>query len=626
MQLSLEDVLEFYAQQLHHRPYQPPSLATADLTLTDWFCGFGGGTIGAHQVRGARLLVTSAFNHNPTCIKVHSKNHPETEHGCVDITAFEASYFPGSQCAIFAPECKYHTTANSNAALRDWEERPQQQLALDFWADDEVTQKQRQSVWNKLSEKERQEALYRAERSRMTMGQVARMAAHHQYLWFIVENVVQVRRWRHFKAWVNEIRGLGYKMIPVYLNAAMGGVPQLRDRVFFFCYKSHLPTPNLQWRPLAWCPRCKSIGLSEQRWKKWQHDPIDPMHPGGKYGKHAQYLYHCCHCGEVTYPYARPAADIINWDIPCVPIGQRQEHKLPPLKETTRGRIGAGLKRYAGTHLLDTTYSQAGVSGKVKSLSEPLPAQTTRQSFALAIAPTLHSIGTHNAPIIQLSGHQHRHLTAFIATLRGKQPQNRPINAPISTLTTSGAHHGLTVLPQGNHRAGINSVNTNSAFMVGFYSRNNAHSDIHQPLHTLTPEPRFGVATLPAIQEMGGLREQIDKPSTPLLYTYHGAASLHPVGVPLTTQTTKERHALLVLPDGKALDLDHPPQLEEAIDACGFRMLTWEEARRGMGFPEVYQMTSNRRLNFHGIGQAISPACIQMIIEMALRSWGSAIG
>ncbi len=134
----------------------------------------------------------------------------------------------------------------------------------------------------------------------------------------------------------------------------------------------------------------------------------------------------------------------------------------------------------------------------------------------------------------------------------------------------------------------------------------------------MTPEPRFGVATLPTNEGVGGLREPA---LTPLLYTYHGVASLHPIGVPLTTQTTRERHALLMV-GGKELDLDDPEQLEAAIDACGFRMLTWEEARRGMGFPEVYQMTTNRRLNFHGIGQAISPACIQMIIEMALRSWG----
>ncbi len=485
MELTLQDVLAFYVQQLHHRPYQPPSIATADLTLTDWFCGFGGGTIGAHQVKGARLLVTSAFNHNSTCIKVHSRNHPDTEHGCVDITAFEASYFPGSKAAIFAPECKYHTTANSNAALRDWEESPQQQLALDFWTDEEVSLKERQRVWDKLTERERQAALYRAERSRMTMGQVAKMAGYHNYQWFIVENVVQVRRWRHFKAWVNEIKGLGYKVIPVYLNAAMVGVPQLRDRVFFFCYKAHLPTPDLQWKPLAWCPHCQTIGQSEQRWKKWQYDPTDPLHPGGKYGNHAQYLYHCCQCGEVAYPYGRPAGDIVDWSIPTVPIGERQGHKLPPLKDSTRARIGAGLQRHAGTHLLDTTYSQAGTSGKVKGLSEPLPAQTTRQSFALAMAPGQSSIGTQTAPIIQLGGQRSDRPQGFIVTLRGKQPQNRSINAPLSTLTTSGAHHGLTVLPQWRHHAGINDGNAHQAFMVGYYSRENAHSTIQQPLHRI---------------------------------------------------------------------------------------------------------------------------------------------
>ena len=51
-------------------------------------------------------------------------------------------------------------------------------------------------------------------------------------------------------------------------------------------------------------------------------------------------------------------------------------------------------------------------------------------------------------------------------------------------------------------------------------------------------------------------------------------------------------------------------------------MLSWQEARLGMAFPESYKMTRNKRNNFFGLGQAITPCVVPWMIERAIEAWG----
>ena len=178
--------------------------------------------------------------------------------------------------------------------------------------------------------------------------------------------------------------------------------------------------------------------------------------------------------------------------------------------------------------------------------------------------------------------------TTFVATFRGSRGQQSRINQPISTVTS--VNHHAVVAPQ----------------ILSYYGRDHVCADADQPLSTVTPNPRHGLVVPQA---------------EPHLLTYHGCSGWHSIGLPTTTQTTKERHAL-VLPNGTDLDLDDPDQLEAAIDSCGFRMLSWQEARLGMAFPESYKMTRNKRNNFFGLGQAITPCVVPWMIERAIEAWG----
>lgn len=249
--------------------------------------------------------------------------------------------------------------------------------------------------------------------------------------------------------------------------------------------------------------------------------------------------------------------------------------------------------------VLDTAYSHAEPSGKVRSAEAPLFTQTCRESAAVTLAPgsfvsTLRSGRPRNQPVDQpLATFTSVNNTAvvaqpFVATFRGDHPQNSPISQPISTVTTVNHHAVITPRP----------------LILSYYSREQVCSPVDQPTGTITPEPRHAVVT----------------PAQPHLLTYHGQSGWHPMGLPTTTQTTKVRHAL-VLPNGEELDLNDPTQLEIAIDGCGFRMLSWQEARSGMAFPSDYRMTDSKRNNFFGLGQAITPCVVPWMIERAIESW-----
>ena len=471
---------------------------------------------------------------------------------------------------LFSPECKYHSGATDNSALNDW--TGGQQLSL--FEDDELTLLQRNQRWAAMSESERAKALWQAERSRLTMGQVVRMVAHHQYKFFIVENVVEVHRWRHFGQWLSELKALNYVVVPLCLNSMVFGAPQSRDRVFFFCYQAHLRKPDLQWRPLSYCPTCRADIQAVQSWKK----------PHQQYGKYkAQYIYRCSTCLMQAYPYVRGADQIIDWSLPLHSVGARknlefcQQQNVKTLQPKTRQRIGVGLKtlhKRVASERPTESGCQTIASDQIPFISILRSDKPRNQPLSVPLA-TFTSINNH-AVVFP---------TAFVATFRGSRGQHSSTTQPISTVTS--VNHHAVITPQ----------------VLSYYSRENTCASVEQPLGTLTTNPRHALL-LPQ----------------PHLLTYHGQSGWNPVGLPSTTQTTKERHAL-VLPNGEKLDLDDPAQLEGAIDGCGFRMLSWQEARLGMAFPESYKMTRNKRNNFFGLGQAITPCVVPWMIERAIAAW-----
>ena len=81
----------------------------------------------------------------------------------------------------------------------------------------------------------------RSEVSRRTAYQIVRFAEVFKPRWIIVENVVHMKTWKSYKAWLDEITDLGYNVQSQVINAADHGVPQARRRLFILCDLNQKP-------------------------------------------------------------------------------------------------------------------------------------------------------------------------------------------------------------------------------------------------------------------------------------------------------------------------------------------------------------------------------------------------
>lgn len=161
------------------------------------------------------------------------------------------------------------------------------------------------------------------------MWDVPRFAEVHGYEIVVVENVVEAHDWVMFDAWLLAMHGLGYDHELVFTNSMHTlEVPQSRDRMYAIFWKSGNRGPDLDFRPLAHCDTCGDV-RAVQSWKR----------PDRRWGRYrAQYVFRCPACWQRVEPFARPAADAIDWALPSQRIGDR----ATPLAEKTTARIQAG--------------------------------------------------------------------------------------------------------------------------------------------------------------------------------------------------------------------------------------------------------------------------------------------
>jgi len=82
----------------------------------------------------------------------------------------------------------------------------------------------------------------RCEKSRETAFEVIRFARVLKPRWIVIENVLQMQRWRKFRKWLKQIQGLGYKTDVGLLNSQEHGVPQSRRRLIVVCDRETQPS------------------------------------------------------------------------------------------------------------------------------------------------------------------------------------------------------------------------------------------------------------------------------------------------------------------------------------------------------------------------------------------------
>lgn len=171
------------------RPARKKKKGRIRLRAVDIFCGGGGSSHGA-SLAGAKLV--GAVDRWSVAVDTYRDNFPDAHlitkplEDIADSTIRRR--FGNINLLLASPECTNHTPAKGAAA--------------------------------------------RSEKSRSTAFQVTRLAKLLKPRWIVVENVVQMKKWRRYKGWLKEVQDLGYKSREQTLNSARFGVPQSRRRLF----------------------------------------------------------------------------------------------------------------------------------------------------------------------------------------------------------------------------------------------------------------------------------------------------------------------------------------------------------------------------------------------------------
>lgn len=296
-----------------------------------------------------------------------------------------------------------------------------------------------------------------------------------------------------FRRWVKDLERQGYRVEWRELRACDYGAPTIRKRLFLVARCDGLP--------IAW---------------------PDPTHGPGRENEYV------------------PAADIIDWSLPCPSIFETSEEIMQkhgvrtrrPLAAATLRRIAAGIQRFVidAEEPFFISYAQHG--GRNRSADEPLHTVTASiKDHNVIVAPTL----------VQTS----------YGERKGQRPRYLDLNEPLGTVVAGGCTHALVTAFMAQHNGG----------MVGH--------DLRKPMSTISSR---------------GSQQQL---VAAFMAPYYGSGSGETgrdLRAPAPTITTRDRLQLVTVTiDGQ----------EYAITDIGMRMLSPRELYRAQGFPESYVISGD---------------------------------
>ncbi|MGW2074223.1 DNA cytosine methyltransferase [Streptomyces sp. NPDC001953] len=425
----------------------------------------------------------------------------------------------------------------------------------------------------------------------------------------VVENVVDVRAWAEWDAWLAEFHKLGYRTRVIALNSmhanprSVHRAPQSRDRLYVgYWHKSLGRTPDWdKWlRPKAYCAGCDEMVSALQVFRK----------PGQDMGRYkSSYDYRCPRksCRALVDPDVLPAAAAIDWSIKGTPIGSRPKSKECPegLAPNTMARIRAGIAKY---------WPQPGAQVGQETLFDDLPARqvdpflvptggtwrngpagvdtpistrTTVESDALVLPPILIPCeGREGKKPMSLDGplrtQTARLETAlayvpFVVPMRGggDKEKARYINHPVHTVSAGGNHHGLVMAPRPLIMRN-NTPNGDPAQMV---------TGADEPFRAMTTTGHQSLIT-----------------PDPLLVSYYGNGQARPTSEPVGALPTRDRYALL--------DADGEYDVSKVL----FRMLQPKEIQRAMAFADDYKILGSKRDTIRQLGNAVTPNAAEVLL------------
>ena len=280
------------------------------IVAADLFCGAGGtssGLVQAVENLGLSCHLT-AVNHWPRAVETHALNHPAARHLCASLDSLNPrELFRADELDILwaSPECTHHSRARGGKPMHD--------------------------------------------QSRATAWCVARWAEALRPGIVMIENVPEFQEWGPlgsdgkplqsrkgdtFRAWVESLRSMGYRVDWRELCAADFGDPTTRRRLFVQAVRGR--------RRITW---------------------PEPTHTqeADLFGR----------------PRWKSARDVIDWSHKGISIFARKR----PLAARTMDRIWEGLRRYGITPTL--VCMEHG--GRVLPIDAPVPTITTARAGAMAV-------------------------------------------------------------------------------------------------------------------------------------------------------------------------------------------------------------------------------------------------
>ncbi len=331
---------------------------------------------------------------------------------------------------------------------------------------------------------------------------------------------IRTKRGQTYWKWRKQLENLGYEVETNELLACDYGAPTKRKRFFMIA--------RCDGKPIEW-----------------------PEHTHGD--RNSQEVI-----DGLLKPYV-PAAEIIDWNIPCQSIFNRKK----PLAENTMKRIAKGLQKFvienSEPFIVQVNHSGANWH-YCDSIREPLKTVTAKHGFGVV------------SPYIVPVGYGER---------AGQSPRVNDIQEPLGTIVSTGKHFVCTpyIAPA----------------LIQYHTETTASGvrgqSIQEPIMTLDSSPRYGLITsfLSKFYKTGigqDMKEPLHTVTTSaghfgevraFLIKYYGQGTGQDIKEPLDTVVSKDRFGLVTFQG----------QDYQIID-IGLRMLEPHELYAAQGFPTDY--------------------------------------
>jgi DNA (cytosine-5)-methyltransferase 1 len=543
-------------------------------TALDLFSGFGGLTEG---IRRAGFDVITAANHNQYKVEVHEANHPTTEHFIADLSNPDASDYhdvrdlPAADLLTAGVSCVNHSPANT---MKAYETR---------------------GTLFEVEDPEYDERVTRSERDRATANCVLHYAEKHHPRLILVECTTQLQSWGSlvpgskkvgdgstYRWWLKQFKRLGYKHKVLFLNSMFFGVGQSRDRGFWCFWDEKLPTPDLEHRPLSWCPHCSTVIEAHQVWKTGI-----PATGTVCYGK--QYEYQCRSCRKPVIPQFTPSLDALDLTnlgtrIGDKPIKTFKDGSTGPMAASTMARAERCRLRFG--EFPAVLMPAKATRGSERHPWQPMSTQTSQQETAILSTGTPVAVGTGQVMVA------HRH-----------NGDGQHITQPMDTVTTT--HEKAVLLAVDNFQGGPRSAadplpTQGGSETMGLLSsgvipfRKNTTPTVHtEAMPTVTAEQIPGLLFSGWFKQNGSTGTE---------------TAPHPVTDPLGSLTSRDTTGLLLAEWRDAL-------ADLKLEDCYFRMMGPHEIGRGSGFDVTFGahqgtfiVWGSNRDQVDGYGNAVTPA------------------